>query len=171
MKDYGKAMQAFSQALLSPDTSLQSKSHYNLGNTLYEQGDAQKSDEKKLTDWNNALQHYEQTLKIDPQNKEAKENSEFVKKKIEELKKKRPQQPTPTPSPSPNQKNNQKQNNQQQQDQKNQQQQSSPQNQDQQKGDQSQQQQQDQSGKGENQKPEKSGAVAGEEQFAKTRSG
>ena len=156
MKDYGKAMQAFSQALLSPDTSLQSKSHYNLGNTLYEQGDAQKSDEKKLTDWNNALQHYEQTLKIDPQNKEAKENSEFVKKKIEELKKKRPQQPTPTPSPSPNQKNNQKQNNQQQQDQKNQQQQSSPQNQDQQKGDQSQQQQQDQSGKGENQKPEKS---------------
>jgi Ca-activated chloride channel family protein len=154
MKDYGKAMQSFSQALLSPDTSLQSKSHYNLGNTLYEQGDGQKSDEKKLTDWNNALQHYEQTLKIDPQNKEAKENSEFVKKKIEELKKKRPPQPTPTPSP--NQKNNQKQNNQQQQDQKDQQQQSSPQNQDQQKEDQSRQQQQDQSGKGDNQKPEKS---------------
>lgn len=156
MKDYGKAMQAFSQALLSPDTSLQSKSHYNLGNTLYEQGDAQKGDEKKLTDWNNALQHYEQTLKLDPDNKDAKENSEFVKKKIEELKKKRPQQPTPTPSPSPNQKNNQKQNNQQQQDQKNQQQQSSQQNQDQQKEDQSQQQQQDQSGKGDNQKQEKS---------------
>jgi Ca-activated chloride channel homolog len=155
MKDYGKAMQAFSQALLSPDTSLQGKSHYNLGNTLYEHGDAQKSDEKKLTDWNNALQHYEETLKIDPQNKEAKENSEFVKKKIEELKKKRAQQPTPTPSPSPNQKNNQKQDNQQQQDQKNQQQQSSPQNQDQQKEEQSQQQQQDQSGKGENQKQEK----------------
>lgn len=154
MKDYGKAMQAFSQALLSPDTSLQSKSHYNLGDTLYEQGDGQKSDEKKLTDWNNALQHYEQTLKIDPQNREASENLEFVKKKIEELKKKRPQQPTPTPTPSPNQKNNQKQNNEQQ-DQKNQQQQSSQQNQDQQKQEQ-QQQQQDQSGKGKNQKQEKS---------------
>jgi Ca-activated chloride channel homolog len=158
MKEYGKAMQAFSQALLSPDTSLQSKSHYNLGNTLYEQGDGQKSDEKKLTDWNNALQHYEETLKIDPENKEAKENYEFVKKKIEELKKKRAQQPTPTPSPSPNQQNkNQKQNDQQQQqDQKNQQQQSSQQKQDQQKQEQSQQQQQNQSGKGENQKPEKS---------------
>jgi Ca-activated chloride channel family protein len=156
MKDYGKAMQAFSQALLSPDTSLQSKSHYNLGNTLYEQGDTQKSDEKKLTDWNNALQHYEQTLKIDPQNKEAKENAEFVKKKIEELKKKkRAQQPTPTPSPSPNQQSSQKQKDQQQQqDQKQQQQQSSQQNQDQQNQEQR-QQQQDQSGKGENQKSEK----------------
>ncbi|MEY2479235.1 MAG: Ca-activated chloride channel [Verrucomicrobiota bacterium] len=157
MKDYGKAMQSFSQALLSPDTALQSKSHYNLGNTLYEQGDAEKNDEKKLSDWNNALQHYDQTLRIDPQNKEAKENAEFVRKKIEELKRKRAEQPTPTPSPTPNQQNNQKQKDQPQpQDQKKQQQQSSQQDKDQQKQGQSQQEQQDQWGKGENQKSEKS---------------
>src|SRR6266568_4116938 len=36
LKDYGKALESFSQALLSPDTGLQSRSHYNLGNTLYE---------------------------------------------------------------------------------------------------------------------------------------
>ncbi|MEP6698297.1 MAG: VWA domain-containing protein [Verrucomicrobiota bacterium] len=101
MKDYGKALNSFSQALLSPDSGLQSRSHYNLGNTLYERGETQKSDEKKLTDWTNALQHYDQTLKIDPKNKEAKENSEFVKKKIEELKQKREEQPTPTPTPPP----------------------------------------------------------------------
>ena len=106
LKDYGKALESFSQALLSPDTGLQSKGHYNLGNTLYQRGEAQKSDDKKLSDWTNALDHYDQTLKLDPQNKEAKENYDYVKRKIEELKnKKQPQQPSP--SPSPQQKNNQ----------------------------------------------------------------
>jgi Ca-activated chloride channel homolog len=101
MKDYKKALESFSQALLSKDSGLQSSSHYNLGNTLYQRGEGQKGDDKKLTDWTNALQHYEQTLKLQPQNKEAKDNYEFVKKKIDELKKKKEQQPTPTPTPTP----------------------------------------------------------------------
>ena len=94
MKEYGKALESFSQALLSRDAGLQGSSHYNLGNTLYQRGDAQKADDKKLTDWNNALQHYDETLKLNPQNKEAKENRDFVQRKIDELKKKQEQQPT-----------------------------------------------------------------------------
>ncbi len=113
MKDYSKALQSFSQALLSPNPQLQSRSHYNLGNTLYQRGETQKSPDEKLQDWTNALQHYEQTLKLDPENKEAKENREFVQNKIEELKKQQEQQPSPTPSPSPSpdqqKKDNQKQ--------------------------------------------------------------
>lgn len=112
MKNYGKALELFSQALLSPDTGLQGKSHYNLGNTLYQRGEEQKNEQKKLTDWTNALNHYQQTLKIDPNNKEAKENYEFVKRKIEDLKKTPPPTPTPSPSPSPQQ-NKQDQQNQQ----------------------------------------------------------
>ena len=81
MKDYNKALESFSQALLSKESGLQSSSHYNLGNTLYQRGDAQKGDDKKLTDWTNALQHYEETLKLQPQNKEAKDNYEFVKRR------------------------------------------------------------------------------------------
>lgn len=104
MKDFGKALNSFSQALLSPDASLQGKSHYNLGNTLYQRGDAQKKDAEKMKDWTNALQHYEQSLKIAPDNKEAKENLEYVKRKIEELKQKREQQPPPSPSPKPQEK-------------------------------------------------------------------
>jgi Ca-activated chloride channel family protein len=102
MKDFGKALESFSQALLSPDPGLQSKSHYNLGNTLYQHGEQQKGDDKKLGDWTNALQHYEQTLKLEPQNKEAKENYDYVKKKIEELKNKppQPQQPPQPPQSS-----------------------------------------------------------------------
>ena len=92
LKDYSKAMESFSQALLSRDIGLQSKGHYNLGNTLYQRGEAQKSDDKKLSDWTNALDHYEQTLKLDPQNKEAKDNYDYVKRKIEELKNKKQQQ-------------------------------------------------------------------------------
>ena len=99
MKEYGKALESFSQALLSRDTGLQGSSHYNLGNTLYQRGDAQKADDKKLTDWNNALQHYDETLKLNPQNKEAKENRDFVQRKIDELKKKQEQQPTPRRHP------------------------------------------------------------------------
>ena len=131
MKDYNKALQSFSQALLSKNPHLQSESHYNLGNTLYQRGEAEKSDEKKLSNWESALPHYEETLKADPQNKNAKDNYEYVKKKIEELKKKQEQKPSPTPSPSPSpspspqkdQKNDQKQDDKNQTKQKNDQQQ------------------------------------------------
>ncbi|MBO0695072.1 MAG: VWA domain-containing protein [Verrucomicrobia bacterium] len=140
LKDYSKALESFSQALLSRDTGLQSKGHYNLGNTLYQRGESQKSDEKKLSDWNNALEHYEQTLKLQPQDKDAKDNYDYVKKKIEELKNKKQQQPSP--SPSPQQKDKQDKQNQQQKDQQNQQQQQ--QNQQQQQQQQNQQQQQGQ---------------------------
>jgi Ca-activated chloride channel family protein len=101
MKDYNKALESFSQALLSPEVELQSRSHYNLGNTLYERGEAQKKNDDKLRDWTNALQHYEQTLKMQPDNKDAKDNYDYVKNKIDELKKQQEQQPSPSPSPTP----------------------------------------------------------------------
>ena len=137
LKDYNKALESFSQALLTPDTGLQTKGHYNLGNTLYQRGEMQKGDDKKLSDWTNALDHYEQTLKLDPQNKEAKDNYEYVKKKIDELKNKKEQQQQPSPSPTPPQKNKQNKQDQQQK-------QQNQQNQDQQQQQQKDQQQKDQ---------------------------
>jgi Ca-activated chloride channel family protein len=148
LKDYSKAMESFSQALLSRDIGLQSKGHYNLGNTLYQRGETEKSDEKKLSDWTNALDHYEPTLKLDPQNKEAKDNYDYVKKKIEELKNKKQPEQQPSPSPSPQQKDKQDKKNQQsqqdQQDQKQDQKQQQQQNQQQQQQGQSEQKQKDQ---------------------------
>src|SRR5213596_1237948 len=145
LKDYSKALESFSQALLSRNTALQSKGHYNLGNTLYQRGEAQKSDDKKLSDWTNALDHYKQTLKLDPQNKEAKDNYDYVKRKIEELKNKKQEQPSPSPSPQQKNEKN-KQDKQNKQDQKQNQQQKQ---QEQQK--QQQQNQQQQQGQGEEQ--------------------
>src|SRR5437879_1208853 len=113
LKDYNRALESFSQALLTRETGLQSKGHYNLGNTLYQRGETEKSDDKKLSDWTNALDHYQQTLKLDPQDKDAKDNYDYVKRKIEELKNKKAQQQQqqPSPSPSPPQKNKQSQQN------------------------------------------------------------
>src|SRR5881394_943738 len=147
LKDYNRALESFSQALLTRDTGLQSKGHYNLGNTLYERGETEKGDDKKLSDWTNALSHYEQTLKLDPQDKDAKDNYEYVKKKIEELKNKKSQQ-QPSPPPSPPQKNKQNQ----QQNKQDQQQKQSQQNQQQQKDQQQQQNQQQQQGQSQQEK-------------------
>jgi Ca-activated chloride channel family protein len=154
MKDYGKALESYSQALLSPDAGLQSKSHYNLGNTLYQRGEAQSADDKKLGDWTNALKHYEETLKLEPENKEAKENNEYVKKKIEELKNKK-QQPPP---PQNQKKDKQDKKDQQQHDQESKDQQQENQQQDQKQEEQQKQQSQseNQQGTGKNQKPESS---------------
>jgi Ca-activated chloride channel family protein len=166
-EEYGKALESFSQALLSPDNGLQGKSHYNLGNTLYQRGQTQKNDDKKLSDWTNALDHYQQTLKLEPQNKEAKDNYDYVKKKIDDLKNKKQEQPQPSPSPSPqqkdkqqkqNQQNQQSQQDQQQNKQQQQQQQSQQEQQNQQQQKDQQQQSQDrrsQTGSGNDQKEEK----------------
>jgi Ca-activated chloride channel family protein len=152
LKDYNRALESFSQALLTPDTGLQGKGHYNLGNTLYQRGETEKNDDKKLSDWTNALSHYEQTLKIDSQDKDAKDNYEYVKKKIEELKnKKSQQQPSPSPSPPQKNKQNQQKNKQDQQQQQNQNQQQQKQSQQNQQQDQQQQQQQ----QGQNQQEQK----------------
>ncbi len=178
LKDYGKALQSFSQALLSKDQQLQSKTHYNLGNTLYGQGEREQGDEKKLSNWNNAIQHYDQALKINPQDQQAKDNREFVQNKIEDLKKKQ-SQPKPSPSPKQNQKDKndkndkkdksqqqqdknqqqqQKQDDQQQQQQQDQQQQQSSSSQGGQQQDQQQKQQPEQNGKDEKEQKDSSGA-------------
>jgi len=164
-EEYGKALESFSQALLSPDNGLQGKSHYNLGNTLYQRGETQKNDDKKLSDWTNALDHYQQTLKLEPQNKEAKDNYDYVKKKIDDLKNKKQQQPQPSPSPSPQQKDKQQKQNQQNQQSQQDQQQNKQQQQQQQQDQRNQQQQKDQqqqsqdrqsqTGNGKDQKEEK----------------
>src|SRR5439155_24138518 len=57
---YTRALDSFSQALLSRDTGLQSRGHYNLGNTHYQRGEGEKNDDKKLSDWTNAIDHHQQ---------------------------------------------------------------------------------------------------------------
>jgi Ca-activated chloride channel homolog len=101
MRDYNKAAEAFSQALLTKDKKLQENSHYNMGRTLEERADMSRSDEDALRDLENAQSHYEDVLKLNPGNAAAKANLEEVKKKIERLKHRQTTKSSATPHPPP----------------------------------------------------------------------
>ncbi|MES2572014.1 MAG: VWA domain-containing protein [Verrucomicrobiota bacterium] len=90
--DYDKALESFSKAVTSPDPQLRAKAAYNLGNTLYQRGAAQKEKEPKIQEWQNALQHYEETLKTEPANKDAQFNRDLVRQLIADLKKEPPKE-------------------------------------------------------------------------------
>ncbi len=136
LRDYDKALEAFSQSLVDPSPRVQEKSRYNLGRTLEERADFRKTNEETLKDLENAAQHYEQALKLDPQDKAAAERLEIVRNKIDKLKKQHPKQPPP--QPQKNQQNKKDQDKEQQQQQQQQSQNEQQQKQEQQKQDQQQ---------------------------------
>ena len=136
LRNYEKALEAFSQSLVDRSPRVQEKSRYNLGRTLEDRADFRKTNEETLKDLENAAQHYAQALKLDPQDKAAAERLEIVRKKIEKLKQ-HPKQPPP--QPQKNQQNKKDQDKEEQQPQQQQQSQDEQQqNQDQQKQDQQQ---------------------------------
>ena len=89
--DYQKAAGYFSEAMTSAKPKIREAATYNLANSLVRSGEAAKEREAKLSDWKNALQHYETVIKSDPMNTKAKENRDIVKKLIEDLKKQQEQ--------------------------------------------------------------------------------
>jgi Ca-activated chloride channel homolog len=108
MGDYNKALQSFSDALLSSDKGIQENSHFNLGRTLEDRADMDRTNETTLKDLIDAASHYESSLQLNPRNEAAKANLEEVKRKIERLKQHPKQKPTPPPQQQ--QKQDQKQN-------------------------------------------------------------
>jgi Ca-activated chloride channel family protein len=132
--NFAAAIDFFTQALLDSDPDLQEKANYNLGNALVRKGETTNDKKAKKKDFENALEYYEEALRLNPKNKKASENIEVVKKLIEELEKEQEKQEQ--------QKQDQQNQDQQNQDQQNQDQQ----NQDQQNQDQQNQDQQKQDG-------------------------
>jgi Ca-activated chloride channel family protein len=153
------AVTNFNSALSSPDWQMQQRAYYNLGNTYYRLGEHAPAGapgqgmaipgagaEVKMKAWEQAVQNYENALKLDPKDEDAKFNHAFVQKQLEELKKQQQQQ-----QQSKDKSNDQKDQKQQQdqskkdsqkdQDQQQQQQQQKDQQQSQEKKDQQQQQQ------------------------------
>jgi Ca-activated chloride channel homolog len=98
-KDYQKAMESFHKTLNVKDAGMQSKAYYNIGNALYRQN--------KLPE---SIQAYQEALKLNPGDQDAKYNLEYVRNKLKQNS--QPQQQNPQ--------NQQNQKDQKQQDQKNQ---------------------------------------------------
>ena len=113
-KNYEKALETYNKALDTDDPLLQSQTYYNIGNTLYRSG--------KLPE---SILAYEQALKLNPDDEDAKYNLEFVRNKLKENAQSQPQD----------------QQQQQEQQQKDQEQRQDQRNQDQQKQEQQEQQQ------------------------------
>jgi Ca-activated chloride channel family protein len=91
--EYSEAEEAFRKALETPDLRLQEKTYYNLGNAQYQDGEAlRKVDTKKTINlWEKALHSYDSALKLKT-TADARHNYEFVKEKLEQLKKQQQQQ-------------------------------------------------------------------------------
>jgi Ca-activated chloride channel family protein len=91
-RQFEDAAKQFGAVLSSPDVKLQQLAYYNRGNTLYWMGEKNSDPKKKTDSWEKSLKDYELSLKLNPQDADAKYNHEFVKKRLEELKQQQPQQ-------------------------------------------------------------------------------
>ncbi len=104
--NYKRAAEAYGQALVDSSDSIRELAHYNLGNTLFEQGASgltnlqstanpdtlqslsSPNDQRESTirQWEGAIEHYESALSLNANNEQAAHNLETVKKKLKELK-------------------------------------------------------------------------------------
>ncbi|MDO9041264.1 MAG: VWA domain-containing protein [Desulfocapsaceae bacterium] len=91
---FDDAIASFQQALKSEDLGLQEQTYYNLGNALFKKGEeVRQSDQQQAAKvWQQALDAYEGSLKLNPQAKDSKENRELVTRRLEELKKQQQEQ-------------------------------------------------------------------------------
>lgn len=89
LKDYTKAIDNYQKATSLGNKEEQGYAYYDLGNSLYKKGEELLTQDGNLTIqyWEQAIKAYEEALKRNPNDTKAKENLEFVKKKLEELKK------------------------------------------------------------------------------------
>jgi len=166
LKDYGAATEYFSRAMLAEDPAVRSSAEFNLGNTLFRQGEGQQDKEKKITDWKDAIAKYEASLKTRPDYQEARENKERVEKLLEELEKEQQQEEQQKQDQKQDQqKQDQKQDQSQQKDQQKQDQQSGQGQQDQKdpsSGDQQKDQQKSDGGKQDKQDQQQGGQKQGQ---------
>lgn len=102
-KNYIESQSIYLEILKNKNSSgeLKQKAHYNLGNVLYRLGEQSNSE----LFWTNAVQEYQRALNIISDDKQARENYEFVKKKLKQI------QPPPQNNQSEQSKDKQKRQN------------------------------------------------------------
>ncbi|HEV2700603.1 MAG TPA: VWA domain-containing protein [Steroidobacteraceae bacterium] len=151
--DFTAAATAFNNALKTRDVPLQQSAYYNLGNTLFRQGEKGAATDPQTTmkTWQQSIGAYDTALQLQPADQDAKFNRSVVQRRLDELKRQQ-QQKQNDKNPQQNQQKQQDQKDQQKQkDQQPQQNHPEQQSQQNQQGQQNQQNQQNQQGQQQNQ--------------------
>ncbi len=94
---YDEAIESFLKAMAVEDLFIEAKANYNMGNCKYKQSEVyEPSDLRGSIDLcKEALYFYGKAIEANPKDMDARYNYEVCKKRIEELMKKKPYQPTP----------------------------------------------------------------------------
>lgn len=87
--DYKNAHKYFQQAAENTCTTkskapLCAEVFYNLGNTLYRQGEQNQDPQKQTQTWTQAIEAYARALEANPQDTEARENKEFIQQRLQQ---------------------------------------------------------------------------------------
>ncbi len=87
--EFDKATETLRDSLKTPDLKLQQRGYYNLGNSLYRQGQStlEKDPDGTIKTWEESVKAYADALALDPKDEDADFNKKHVEKKLEELKK------------------------------------------------------------------------------------
>ncbi len=87
--EFEKATETLRKSLSTPDLKLQQRGYYNLGNSLFRQGQTtlEKDPEATIKTWEESVKAYADVLALDPNDEDAEFNKKLVEKKLEELKK------------------------------------------------------------------------------------
>ena len=85
--NFDAALDDFQTATLSPDLNLQQQAYYNLGNTLYRQGELKFEPDTEGLDameetWQQAVKSYEHAAELNTNDADAAYNLAFVKQQI-----------------------------------------------------------------------------------------
>ena len=99
--EYTRATNHLDAATRTNDPELLQRVYYNLGNALYRLGEQAPAPPLTLTNWQQALQHYDSALQLDPEDADARFNREFVQARLEDLQRQLAQQPPPQSQPPP----------------------------------------------------------------------
>jgi Ca-activated chloride channel family protein len=86
--NYDAALDDFQAATLSPDLKLQQQAFYNLGDTLYRQGELKFEPDTDSLDameqtWQQAVRNYERAAELNTNDEDAAYNLDFVKRQID----------------------------------------------------------------------------------------
>ena len=87
LDDYQKAQEEYLEALTHEDKKIRANAHYNLGNILFREGEQMyKSGNPQANEkFKNALEHYIQSLDLNPNDKDAKWNLQLAHQMIQQL--------------------------------------------------------------------------------------